>query len=225
MLKRIKIEQKHLSALNTLIASLKNLGFLNRNDVEFAFKNFPRHEFIPTSEQNQAYVNRPLEIMKNQTISQPGVVSRMTEWLDVKDGQCILEVGTGSGWQTAILSLLVGTGTVYSIEIHSELFEFAKKNLEKFKIYNVNLILGDGGEGYLQASPYDRIIINAACNEVPLTLFEQLKENGFLVAPMGPSSQSLVLLKKTATGIIEIKNQSNYVFVPLLGKFGKKRIS
>ena len=225
MLKRIKIQQKHLSALNALIASLKNSGFLNRNDVEFAFENFPRHEFVPTSEQDQAYANRPLEILKNQTISQPGVVSRMTEWLDVKDGQRILEVGTGSGWQTAILSLLVGTGTVYSIEIHSELFDFAKKNLEKFKIDNVNLILGDGGKGYLHASPYDRIIIPAACSEVPLPLFDQLKENGLLVAPVGPSSQSLVLLKKTANGIIEIKNQPNYVFVPLLGKFGKKRVS
>jgi protein-L-isoaspartate(D-aspartate) O-methyltransferase len=160
--------------------------------------------------------------MKDQTISQPGVVARMTEWLDVKDGQKILEIGTGSAWQTAILSYLVGTGTVYSIERHSELANFATKNLEKLGIDNVSVILGDGTLGYQKESPYDRIIITAACTEIPLPLLEQLGENGLIIAPVGDSSQSLVLLKKTPEGIIEIKNQPNYIFVPLLGKFGKK---
>ena len=82
--------------------------------------------------------------------------------------------------------------------------------------------MGDGSLGYLKASPYDRIIITAACTEIPLPLLEQLKENGLLLAPVGDTSQSLILLKKTSVGNIEIKNQSNYVFVPLLGKFGKK---
>ena len=224
MLKRVKIAQKYLSASNDLIASLKNSGFLNQKNVELAFRNLPRHEFIPISKLHQAYLNKPLEIIKNQTISQPGVVSRMIEWLNVKDGQSILEVGTGSGWQTAILSFLVRTGTVYSIEIHSELLEFAKKNLKKFEIDNVDLILGDGGEGYLHASPYDRIIISAACNEIPLPLLDQLKEDGLLIAPIGPPSfQSLILLKKIGDRIVELKNQPNYVFVPLLGKFGKTR--
>jgi len=160
--------------------------------------------------------------MKGQTISQPGVVSRMTEWLDLKDGQKILEIGTGSAWQTAILSYLVGTGTVYSVEFHSELVKFARENLEKFQLDNVHVILGDGSLGYTQASPYDRIIITAACTKIPLPLLEQLGKNGLIIAPVGGSSQSLVLLKKTSEGIVEIKNQSNYVFVPLLGKFGKK---
>ena len=87
---------------------------------------------------------------------------------------------------------------------------------------NVHVILGDGGLGYPKASPYDRIIITAACTEIPLPLLEQLKMNGVLLAPVGDTSQSLILLKKTSTGIVEIKNQSKYVFVPLLGKFGKK---
>ena len=221
-MKRIKIKQKYLLALNNLLNNLKNSGFLTTRNVESAMRNLPRHEFVPNSELKQAYLNKPLPIMDSQTISQPGVVSRMTEWLDVKPGQNILEIGTGSGWQTSILSMLVETGTVHSVEIHPKLFDFAQKNLEKFAIDNVYLILGDGGEGFPPASPYDRIIITAACKNIPLPLFDQLKEGGFLVAPLGNSSQSLVLLQKTSNGIIEIKNQPNYIFVPLLGKFGKE---
>ena len=218
----MQIDKKYQSLLNDLINFLKNMKFLTDNNVESAFRNIPRHKFILSSELDRAYYNEPLPIMKNQTISQPGVVSRMSEWLDVKDGQNILEIGTGSGWQTAILSCLVGTGIVYSIEIHPELEKFARKNLEKFCLDNVNVILGDGSVGYPKASPYDRIIITAACMEIPLPLLDQLSDNGLIIAPVGDTSQSLVLLKKTSKGIIEIKNESNYVFVPLLGKFGKK---
>ena len=218
----MQIDKKYQSLLNDLINFLKNMKFLTDNNVESAFRNIPRHEFILSSELDRAYYNEPLPIMKNQTISQPGVVSRMSEWLDVKDGQNILEIGTGSGWQTAILSCLVGTGIVYSIEIHPELEKFARKNLEKFCLDNVNVILGDGSMGYLEAAPYDRIIITAACTEIPLPLLDQLSDDGLIIAPVGDTSQSLVLLKKTSKGIIEVKNESNYVFVPLLGKFGKK---
>ena len=218
----MQIDKKYQSQLDDLIIFLKNMKFLTDNNVESAFRNIPRHEFIPSSELDRAYYNEPLPIMKNQTISQPGVVSRMSEWLDVKDGQNILEIGTGSGWQTAILSYLVGTGTVYSIEIHPELEKFARKNLEKFCLDNVNVILGDGSMGYPEAAPYDRIIITAACTEIPLPLLDQLSDDGLIIAPVGDTSQSLVLLKKTSKGIIEVKNESNYVFVPLLGKFGKK---
>lgn len=218
----MQIDKKYQSQLDDLIIFLKNMKFLTDNNVESAFRNIPRHEFIPSSELDRAYYNEPLPIMKNQTISQPGVVSRMSEWLDVKDGQNILEIGTGSGWQTAILSYLVGTGTVYSIEIHPELEKFARKNLEKFCLDNVDVILGDGSMGYPEAAPYDRIIITAACTEIPLPLLDQLSDDGLIIAPVGDTSQSLVLLKKTSKGIIEVKNESNYVFVPLLGKFGKK---
>jgi protein-L-isoaspartate(D-aspartate) O-methyltransferase len=218
----MKIEKKYHTALNDLISYLKNSRYLTNHNVEMAFRNIPRHKFVPESELDYAYYNKPLPTMKNQTISQPGVVSRMTEWLDVKNGQNILEIGTGSGWQSGILSYLVGEGTVYSIELHPELIKFAQENLRNLKIKNVHVISGDGTLGYPKASPYDRIIITAACTEIPLPLLEQLKENGLLLAPVGDASQSLILLKKTSTGIVETKNQSNYVFVPLLGKFGKK---
>ena len=219
---KIEIEKKYRTAINDLILYLKNSKFLTDERVESALQNIPRHEFIPESELEYAYDNEPLPIMKNQTISQPGVVTRMTEWLDVKNGQNILEIGTGSGWQCAILSYLVGSGTIYSIERHPELVKFAQENLKKLKIDNVHVILGDGSLGYPPASPYDRIIITAACTEIPLPLLDQLSENGLIIAPVGDSFQSLVLLRKTSNGMVEIKNQSKYVFVPLVGKFGKK---
>jgi protein-L-isoaspartate(D-aspartate) O-methyltransferase len=219
-----KIEKKYRIALNDLIIYLKNSKFLTDERVESALRNIPRHEFIPESELDYAYNNEPLSTMKKQTISQPGVVTRMTEWLDVKDGQKILEIGTGSGWQSAILSYLVGTGNVYSIERHPELVKFAQENLKKLKIDNVHVILGDGSIGYSKVAPYDRIIITAACSEIPLPLIDQLNENGLILAPVGDNSQSLILLQKTTKGMVEIKNQSKYVFVPLVGKYGKNKI-
>jgi protein-L-isoaspartate(D-aspartate) O-methyltransferase len=219
---KFQTEKKYHTAINDLIIHLKNSKFLTDDRVESALRNIPRHEFVPKSELDYAYDNEPLPIMKNQTISQPGVVVRMTEWLDVKDGQKILEIGTGSGWQSAILSYLVGKGDVYSVERHPELVKFAQENLKKLNIDNVHVILGDGSLGYSEASSYDRIIITAACSEIPLPLLDQLKENGLIIAPVGDSSQSLVLLQKTSKGIVEIKNHSKYAFVPLHGKFGKK---
>ena len=221
-MRKKQIEKKYQIALNDLVNYLKNSRFLNDKKVEDAFRNIPRHEFVPSSELDYAYYNEPLPIKKNQTISQPAVVSRMTEWLDVRQGQKVLEIGTGSGWQTAILSYLVGQGIVYSVEIKPELVKFAQENLEKLGINNVHIILSDGSIGYSKASPYDRIMITAACTEIPLPLLDQLADGGLLIAPVGDSSQSLVLLQKTRKGIIEIKNESHYVFVPLLGKFGKK---
>jgi len=216
------IEKKYSTALSDLIIYLKNSKFLTDERVESALRNTPRHEFVPESELDYSYNNEPLQIMKNQTISQPAVVTRMTEWLDVKDGQKILEIGTGSGWQSAILSFLIGTGNVYSVERHPELVKFAQENLKKLNIDNVHVVLGDGSIGYAKESPYDRIIITAACSEIPLPLIEQLNEDGLIIAPVGDSSQSLVLLQKTSKGVVEIKNQPKYVFVPLHGKYGKK---
>lgn len=206
--------------MNELIKIMKNSGFLNDNKVELAIRKSPRHEFVPKSLLDMAYENIPISLMKNQTISQPSVVSRMTELLNVMEGQKILEIGSGSGWQSAILSFLVAHGKVFSIERHPKLVKFAKENLNKLGIQNVDIILGDGSLGLSQESPFDRIIITAACKKVPPPLFEQLSLDGLLIAPVGEYSQSLILFKKTSQGIIEIKNQPGYVFVPLLGKFG-----
>ena len=114
--------------LDALINVMQSTGFLNDNKVENAIRNIPRHKFVPESQKNEAYDNSPIPIMKNQTISQPSVVARMTEWLDLKEGQNVLEIGSGSGWQSAILANLVGSGKVFTVERHSELAKFAKKN-------------------------------------------------------------------------------------------------
>jgi protein-L-isoaspartate(D-aspartate) O-methyltransferase len=219
-LDKTEFDKKYQSKMNELIKIMKNSGFLNDNKVELAIRKSPRHEFVPKSLLDMAYENIPISLMKNQTISQPSVVSRMTELLNVMEGQKILEVGSGSGWQSAILSFLVAHGKVFSIERHPELVKFAKENLNKLGIQNVDVILGDGSLGLSQESPFDRIIITAACKKVPPPLFEQLSLDGLLIAPVGEYSQSLILFKKTSQGIIEIKNQPGYVFVPLLGKFG-----
>jgi protein-L-isoaspartate(D-aspartate) O-methyltransferase len=217
----MKTSENYPQKLDDLITVMKKSGFLNDKKIELAIRKTPRHEFVPLSFKEKAYDDSPLPIMNNQTISQPSVVSRMTEWLDIKEGQKILEVGSGSGWQTAILACLVGCGKIYSIERHLELAEFAKKNLNKLGIPNVKIILGDGSLGFPEESPFDRIIITAACKKIPDSLLEQLSIDGLLIAPVGGYLQSLVLLTKTSKGIVEIKNQPGYVFVPLLGKKGE----
>ena len=219
----IKTDKNYQLKMDNLINIMRNSGFLNNSRVESAIKKTPRHEFVPMSLQEKAYDDIPIPIMNNQTVSQPSVVSRMTEWLDVREGQKILEIGSGSGWQSAILSYLVGQGTIFSIERHPELVNFAKENLEKIGIKNVSVTLGDGSLGLPKESPFDRIIITAACEKIPQSLFEQLSINGLLIAPVGEFTQSLVLIKKTPHGVLEIKNEPGYVFVPLLGKFDSEK--
>lgn len=208
--------QKYQSKLDGLIRILKDTGFLNDQRVEYAIQKCPRHEFVPKSFLDLAYENIPVSLMKDQTISQPAVVARMTEWLDISQGQKILEIGSGSGWQAAILSFLVGNGKVFSIDRHPKLVEFARENLNRLGIDNVEVILGNGGLGLPKESPFDRIIITAACKEVPPTLFEQLAVGGLLIAPVGEYLQSLIVYKKTQHGIKKLKNQYGYAFVPLL---------
>lgn len=208
--------EKYQSKLDALIIHMKNTGFLNDKRVESAIKSIPRHNFIPKSLLDRSYENGPLPIMNGQTISQPSVVARMTEWLDVKEGQKILEIGSGSGWQSAILSKLVGTGKIFTIERHENLANFARENLKRSDVKNVQVIHDDGRLGLPDEAPFDRIIITAACKEIPKILFEQLALNGLLLAPVGENIQSLKLLKKTTKGIVEIKNQEGYVFVPLV---------
>ena len=209
-------EKKYQLKLDALIDTMKNTGFLTDSRVESAIRKVPRHNFVPESLKNQAYENSPLPIIEKQTISQPSVVSRMTEWLDLKEGQKVLEIGSGSGWQSAILANIVGNGKIFTVERHDKLASFAKKNLEKLGIKNVTIIHGDGSLGLPEKSPFDRIMITAACKKVPNVLLHQLALGGLLIAPVGDDIQSLILLKKTIKGFVEIKNQKGYVFVPLL---------
>ena len=209
-------ENMYQLKLEVLIDIMKNSGFLTDSRVESAIRQIPRHNFIPDSMKHRAYENAPISLMKKQTISQPSVVSRMTEWLDLKEGQKVLEIGSGSGWQCAILANIVGNGKIFTVERHAKLASFAKNNLEKLGIKNVKIIHGNGSLGLPEESPFDRIMITAACKKVPDALLDQLALDGLLIAPVGEDIQSLVLLRKTPNGIVEIKNQKGYVFVPLL---------
>ena len=187
-----------------------------------AFKEVPRALFIKEGFEEEAYGDYPLPIGQGQTISQPTTVMIMTQALELKQGQKVFEAGTGSGWQAAIISKIVGNkGKVITTEIIPELVEFAKNNLSKAKIRNVEVINYDGSQGYEKESPYDRIIVTAACPEIPSPLVNQLKDNGIIIAPVGSLiyGQDMVKLRKTKKGI-EKESLGSFVFVPLKGKYG-----
>jgi protein-L-isoaspartate(D-aspartate) O-methyltransferase len=123
-------ENKYQLKLDVLIDIMKNTGFLTDSKVEWAIRKIPRHNFVPESLKHRAYENSPIPIMKKQTISQPSVVSRMTEWLDLKEGQKVLEIGSGSGWQSAILAKIVGSGKIFTVV---QTCKFCKKKFRKIR--------------------------------------------------------------------------------------------
>ena len=204
-----------------LIEGIKCLEYLKSKKIEEALRKFKREFFVPENLKNLAYRDFPIAIGFNQTISQPSTVVAMTEALDAKEGQKILEIGSGSGWQAAILSYLVGEkGFVYTIEIIKELAEFSKKNLEKLKIKNVEVIEGDGSEGLKKKAPFDRIIVTAACPDIPKPLLEQLKDGGIMVIPVGNLYLQEMYVVKKLKGKIEKNSIGSFMFVPLVGKYG-----
>jgi protein-L-isoaspartate(D-aspartate) O-methyltransferase len=185
-----------------------------------AFLKVPRHLFVPENEKEFAYNDSPLPIGFNQTISQPYMVAAMTELLELEDNHIILEIGTGSGYQAAIAAQLCKF--VYTIEKIPELAAFAKSNLMNAGIKNVEVIIGDGSEGYVEKSPYDRILYTAAAPFVPKIIFEQLNDNGIIVVPEGERySQMLKKYIKNGSNI-ESRLYFGCIFVPLTGKHGFK---
>ncbi len=206
-----------------MIEKLKREGYLSSKRIENAFLSFPRHLFVPEDYLDYAYVDTPIPIGEDSTISAFHMVAIMLEILNPKKGEKVLEIGTGSGWQAALLSYLVGeNGLVVSVEINKDVYKFAKKNLEKLKLRNVKVILGDGSVGYKSLAPYDKIIVTAACAfNIPKPLIGQLKEGGILVAPVEKEFgyQELVKLRKTG-GKNEMERLMGVAFVKLKGKYG-----
>ncbi len=196
-----------------LIRELQDRGLLKDKRILDAFRKVPREEFVLAEHRGYSYVNEPLPILKGQTISQPLTVAAMTEALDLKEGQKILEVGTGSGYQAAILSELTGkSGRVITIERIHELAEFAAGNLHRTGYSNVTVIEGDGSTGYENQAPYDRIMVTASAVRIPPKLIEQLKEGGKMVIPVG---KEMYLIGKKK-GKIEKAMLGYYMFVPLV---------
>lgn len=206
-----------------LIDYIKEIGYLKSKKLEDALRNIPRHLFVPKGIEHLAYRDTPLSIGHNQTISQPSTVVIMTESLDVKEGQKILEIGTGSGWQSAILSYLVGKkGFVYTIEIIPELVEYARSNLKKLNINNVEVFKKDGSLGLKEYELFDRIIVTAACPDVPEHLLKQLKVDGIMIAPIGDIYLQEMFIIKKLKNKIEKRSIGKFMFVPLIGKYGFK---
>lgn len=202
-----------------LISLLMSEGVLKSRRVIRAFEEVPREDFLPDGLKSLAYSDTPLPILAGQTISAPHMVAVMSEYLDVRDGQKILEIGTGSGYQAAILSRLNPRGKVYTIEVIIELTEYAKQRLKKYS--NVYVFSGDGSIGLPEYSPYDRIIATAGCPSVPKPWTDQLKEGGKIIAPVGGMyEQRLILIEKKKGKIQETDLNFPCVFVPLRGLYG-----
>lgn len=177
----------------------------------------PRHRFVPAGGVKYAYENRPLSIGYGQTISQPYIVALMTELLEPQSGDVVLEVGTGSGYQAAVLAKLVAR--VYTIEIVPPLAKNAALRLEQLGYGNVEVRLGDGYYGWREHGPYDGIIVTAAANSIPPPLIEQLKPGGRMLIPVGApfSAQELIVLTKDANGKVSTRSVLPVAFVPLTG--------
>jgi protein-L-isoaspartate(D-aspartate) O-methyltransferase len=169
------------------------------NDVIRVMKNTPRHKFIPADLRDQAYNDHPLPIGSGQTISQPYIVALMTEYLQLTGTEKVLEIGTGSGYQAAVLSPLVDT--CYSIEVVKTLAMEAAGKLDVLDYDNVIVKWGDGYLGWPEHAPFDRIIITAAPERIPEKLVEQLAVGGRMVLPVGSHFQELILITKTNKGI------------------------
>jgi protein-L-isoaspartate(D-aspartate) O-methyltransferase len=177
----------------------------------------PRHRFVPVDQQRYAYQNRPLPIGYGQTISQPLIVAMMTEMLQIKPGDRVFELGTGSGYQAAVLDAL--GAEVYSIEIVPELGVRARETLDASGHANVKTRVGDGYFGWEDAAPFDAIIVTAASDHIPPPLIRQLKPGGRMLIPVGSRyvTQNLVLVTRDAQGAVRTREVSPVHFVPLTG--------
>jgi len=180
----------------------------------------PRHLFVHASLRSQAYADHPLPIGEGQTISQPYVVALMTEALQLKPGDRVLEIGTGSGYQAAVLAGIVQE--VYTIEIRKTLADMAEKTLAEQGCRNVKVKFGDGYFGWEEHAPFDAIIITAAANHIPPPLIKQLREGGRLIVPLGSTVyyQMLTLATKRK-GELEVEQLSPVAFVPMVGEMRK----
>ncbi|MCC7305773.1 MAG: protein-L-isoaspartate(D-aspartate) O-methyltransferase [Alphaproteobacteria bacterium] len=199
-----------------LIMHLRTAGITDM-DVLSAMERTPREIFVPAAVRDQAWDDIALPIGQGQTISQPLVVATMTAALQLNDRDKVLEVGTGCGYQTAILSKLCRR--VYSIERHKPLLTEAEKRFEELKLRNVTAIAGDGMQGWPQQAPFDKIIVTAAARgKPPQALQDQLKVGGILVIPVGEESGSQVLrrYKKESEDTFAVKDLMDVRFVPLL---------
>jgi protein-L-isoaspartate(D-aspartate) O-methyltransferase len=201
--------------MTTLVEILKARGIRDERLLE-AFRRVDRAGFVPPEERDQAYLDRPVRIPEGQVTTQPSLIAQMVEALELEGSEIVLEIGTGYGFQTAILACLCAH--VYSIERLPALSERAQRNLSGRGIRNAALVVGDGTLGLPDFAPYDAIVCSAAARRVPLALIDQLKEGGRLVIPLGPGGDERVrLFRKHLGGLHKVRDLTGACFVPLIG--------
>ncbi|MHA1213847.1 MAG: protein-L-isoaspartate(D-aspartate) O-methyltransferase [Candidatus Hodarchaeales archaeon] len=212
-----------------LIEYYRLSGYVKQESSFEAFMKIPRELFVPASQKNLAYVDRPLALMNTgQTISAPHMTVMILDYLELQPGMKILEIGSGSGYQAALIASVICSnnevnGHIYSLEIVPELVTFARENIRKAGLENcVTIIEKDGTLGFEEEAPYDRVIITAAGPSVPPPLMDQVKPGGFLVIPLGRPGlwQQMTRFRKTEDGKIKKEFLSSVAFVPLRGKYG-----
>ena len=208
-----------------LVEFLKGSGAIKSTGVERAFAKVRRELFVPEAYSEYIYADDALPTDLGQTISQPSTIAIMLELLDVKEGMKVLEVGSGSGYVLALLSEIVGKeGKVVGVEFLHELAEKSRESLAKENAGNVKVYEGDGGKGIENEKPFDRILVSAACPFIPKPLFDQLKEGGGVVAPVGDKyTQVMQIMKKIKGKVVKEEYMGgHFVFVPLRGEHGFK---
>ena len=194
-----------------LISYWRNSGLVEDEKILQAFESVPRENFVLKQHKEDAYMDEPLPLMEGQTISQPTTVAIMTQAAEIEEGQKVLEIGAGSGYQAAILSKLAGKeGNVFTIERIKKLADYARKNLKSYR--NVSVIHADGTKGYSKEEPYDRIVVTAAASELPKEIFKQLASNGIMVIPI---EDHLFKITKVR-GRPKMQDLGLFVFVPLV---------
>jgi len=206
-----------------LIENLVRWGYLRTQDVIRAFREVPRHEFVPKKVRDHSYSDQPLPIGLGQTISAPSMIAIMMETLDLKPGHRVLEIGAGSGYNAALLAEVVGkTGEVVTVERIPELAGFARDNLRRTGYGRVKVVVGDGTLGYPEGAPWDRILVTACAPEIPQPLVEQLVIGGKLGAPVGQQHmfQTWTIIEKTEGGKLKRTEHGGCAFVPLVGVHG-----
>jgi len=201
-------------AQKNLLSSLVSSKIITSRKVLAAFRSVNREQFVTPRLVSSAYNNEPLTLGEGQIVAQPSTVATMVEALEARSGQKILEIGTGSGFQTAILSHILGSrGTIVTLERLPLLYSFGKKNLRFFE--NVEVFCSDGTQGYPYKAPYDRILVSADGHKVPDHLINQLKDGGILVIPV--NGRLLKIQKKGDER--EVMDLGQFEFVPLIGKY------
>jgi protein-L-isoaspartate(D-aspartate) O-methyltransferase len=207
-------EEQYGKQRRELVAELRADGISTQSVLDAMLK-VPRHEFVPSSYRHQAYQNRPLPIGHDQTISQPYIVAYMTEAAEIASGEKVLEIGTGSGYQAAVLAEVAKE--VYTIEIIPELADGARAVLNRLGYKNVEVRTGNGYLGWPEKAPFDAIVVTAAPDEVPQALVEQLAVKGKMIVPVGTGFQQMTIITKTDSGVVE-RRTIPVAFVPMVGK-------